>query len=83
MATVHVDNVPDALYAALRTRARNNRRSIAAEVLSLLEANVPTATELKRRRAFVAKIRRFQAATPTGRRPFPSAERMQRLDRQR
>ncbi len=37
MATLYVENVPDELYEALRKCARNQRRSIAAEVLELLE----------------------------------------------
>ena len=39
MATLYVENVPDDLYEALRKRARGQRRSIAAEVLQLLEQN--------------------------------------------
>ena len=37
MATLYVENVPDDLYEALRQRARSHRKSIAAEVVSLLE----------------------------------------------
>ena len=47
MATLYVENVPDDLYEALRNRAKAQHRSIAAEVLALLEQNVPTAQELK------------------------------------
>lgn len=56
MATLYVENVPDALYKALRERARKNRKSIAAEVISLLEQNVPTEAELKRRREFYDRV---------------------------
>ena len=49
MATLYVENVPDELYQALRKRAKQNRKSIAGEVISLLEENVPTPDELKRR----------------------------------
>ncbi len=52
MATLYVENVPDEIYKALRRRARANRKSIAAEVISLLEQNIPTAAELKRRQEF-------------------------------
>jgi plasmid stability protein len=51
MVILYVENVPDDLYEALRKRAKNQRRSIAAEVLCLLESNVPTAKALQRRRA--------------------------------
>ena len=43
MATLYVENVPDEIYKALRKRARANRKSIAAEVIALLEQNIPTA----------------------------------------
>lgn len=42
MATLYIENVPDELYEALRARARQHRKSIAAEILSLLEGNIPT-----------------------------------------
>ncbi|MCX7618935.1 Arc family DNA-binding protein [Tepidiforma sp.] len=37
MATLTIRNVPDELYAALKERARRNRRSLNQEVLALLE----------------------------------------------
>ena len=40
MATLYVENIPDDLYAALRKQAKLRRKSIAQEVISLLEANV-------------------------------------------
>ena len=51
MATLYVENIPKDLYEALRGRAKARRRSIAAEVLALLEENIPTQKELKARRA--------------------------------
>jgi plasmid stability protein len=81
MATLYVENVPDDLYKALRGRARARRRSIAAEVLALLEENVPTEQALKARRDLVRKIIRMRTKRP--RRPFPSAEEMLREDRER
>ena len=50
MATLRVRNIPDDRYEALRKRARENRRSIAAEVILLLEQWIPTAGELRERR---------------------------------
>jgi len=58
MATLYVRNVPRNLYEALRQRARARRRSIAAEVLALLEENIPTAAELKARKEFVQRLER-------------------------
>ncbi|HEY7475681.1 MAG TPA: hypothetical protein VH679_11755 [Vicinamibacterales bacterium] len=36
MATLNVKNLPDGLYRKLRTRARRQRRSVAQEVIHLL-----------------------------------------------
>jgi plasmid stability protein len=83
MATLYVENVPDDLYEALRSQAKARRRSIAAEVLALLEENVPTARELKSRHEWVRKLARLRnQQTPSGR-AFPSAEEMIREDRER
>ena len=46
---------------AERKRAKSQRRSIAAEVLELLERNFPTEKELRRRRDFVDKLRKLDA----------------------
>lgn len=83
MATLYVENVPDNLYAALRARAKENHRSIAAEVLSLLEQNIPTEEELRSRRAFYLRVRRMQRRKPVSGRAYPSAEEMIREDRNR
>jgi len=83
MATLYVENVPDDLYEALRKRARENRKSIAAEVLSLLEQNIPTEAELKQRRKFLKELERIRSRPSPGSGPFPSTEEMQREDRQR
>jgi len=83
MATLYVENVPDELYEALRKRAKSQRRSIAAEVLELLEQHIPTENALSKRRAFARKLERLRATFP--RRPglFESAEEMIREDRSR
>lgn len=83
MPTLYVENVPDELYDALRASARSRHRSIAAEVLALLEAHLPTPKTLKARRAMLRKIERMQSARPLSRGPFPSTEEMQREDRER
>jgi plasmid stability protein len=83
MATLYVENIPDKLYEALRNRAKAHRRSIAAEVLVLLEENVPTADELKSRHEWVRKIARLRNRPTKSAGPFPSAEEMIREDRER
>lgn len=83
MATLYVENVPDEIYKALRKRARANRKSIAAEVISLLEQHIPTEEELKRRRKAFEGLARLRAMEPLSPGPFPSAEEMIREDRER
>jgi plasmid stability protein len=82
MATLYVENVPDDLYDALKRRARDNRKSIAAEVLVLLEENVPTEMELKRRKKLFEELKMLRsAAFPPG--SYVSSEEMVREDRKR
>ncbi|HMD85639.1 MAG TPA: hypothetical protein VKO18_13175 [Terriglobia bacterium] len=83
MATLYVQNVPDDLYEALRRQAQQHRKSIAAEVVSLLEVNVPTSEELKLRRDFLRQARRLRSRRGPAAGPFPSCEEMQREDRSR
>jgi plasmid stability protein len=83
MPTLYVENVPDALYSALRQRARQHRKSIAAEVLSLLEENVVTPAELKERQLFLRRIRKLASSLSQSGRAYPTTEDMQRQDRGR
>ena len=82
MATLYVENVPDDLYDALRKRAKENRRSTAAEVRLILEQNVLTAAELRRRRRLFNSIKRSHSKKPSNKK-FPSTEEMIREDRNR
>ena len=83
MPALYVENVPKDLYQALRKRARENRNSIASEVISLLERNIPTADELHRRREFYQRMADLRARHPENSGPFPAAEEMIREDRDR
>jgi plasmid stability protein len=83
MATLYVENVPDPLYKALRDRARKNRKSMAAEVIELLEQNIPTAEELNARREFARRMKELSSREPLSAGPFPSTEEMIREDRER
>jgi plasmid stability protein len=83
MATLYVENIPNDLYKALRKRAKANHKSIAAEVISLLEHWVPTEAELKRRKKAFDDLAKLRAQAPLGPGPFPSAEEMIREDRER
>jgi plasmid stability protein len=83
MPTLYVENVPEAVYKALRERARKNRKSVAAEVIELLERNFPTAEELRERREFARRMKEISSREPLSPGPFPSAEEMIREDRER
>jgi plasmid stability protein len=83
MPALYVENIPNDLYRALRKRARENRKSIAAEVISLLERNVPTTEELRRRREFYAQMAELRASHPKTLGTFPTVEEMIREDRDR
>jgi len=83
MATLYVRNVPDDLYEALRKRARQNRRSIAAEVLALLEQNIPTSRELRSRQEVFRRLQHLQSIPSPSAGPFSSTEEMLREDRER
>jgi len=83
VATLYVENVPDELYAALRARAKQHRKSIASEVISLLEENLPSAAELERRKKFFDYVLDLKRKSPPVSGPFPTTEEMIREDRER
>lgn len=83
MATLYVENVPEELYKALRKRARDEKRSMAAEVIRLLEANLPTEKELERRRQAFRKIDNLKFTKGEDARPLPPSLEMIREDRDR
>ena len=83
MATLYVENVPDDIYEALRERARKNRSSIAAEVISLLRDFIPTQQELRRRRQLFQQLAKLRSEPSRTSGPFPSTEEMLREDRSR
>ena len=83
MPTLYVEKVHDDLYESLRALAQSHRKSISAEVLELLEQNVPTAAELSSRRELLNRARQIQARRSSSSGPFPTAEEMQREDRRR
>ena len=83
MATLYVENVPDDLYEALRKRASTQRRSISAEVLSLLELHIPTKKVLKARREAFRKLQQLRFTKSVSDESFPSSVEMIREDRER
>jgi plasmid stability protein len=83
MPTLYVEKVSEELYEALRRRAREHGKSITAEVISLLEQNIPTAAELARRRKFLKSVISMRSRKSSAAGPFPSTEEMVREDRLR
>lgn len=83
MPTLYVENVPTDLYEALRKHAKSQRRSIAAEILALLEEHYPTETELKRRQDILAKVKRLRFTAMGSGITAPSSLEMIREDRDR
>jgi plasmid stability protein len=83
MATLYVENIPDELYESLRSHARKHRKSIAAEILTMLEERFPSQRELRRRQSVVRQLDRARTSSPLGPGPFPSTEEMLRQDRER
>ena len=83
MPTLYVATVPKELYEALRGRARERHRSIASEVLALLEESIPTAKELKARQELLLKLERNRSKRVRSGTVAPSTQEMQREDRSR
>lgn len=83
MPTLYVENVPADLYEALRGRARERRRSIAAEVLALLEENFPTRKELKARQQLLRMAQRMRSRKAPPKGIVEPSEELMRADRNR
>jgi plasmid stability protein len=81
--TLYVENVPEHLYDALRQRAKQHRKSISSEVLSLLEENVVTAAEQRSRQLFLREAQRLRSERSNSKRKFDPVEELQREDRLR
>jgi plasmid stability protein len=82
MPTLYVENVPEDLYEALRKRAKAKRSSMAAEVIAVLEVNIPTAKEQRRRQKAIRELIQLgeQSQRPAG---APSSLELLREDRNR
>jgi plasmid stability protein len=81
MPVLYVENVPEEIYAALKSRAREHRKSISAEVITLLAENIPTEADLAKRQAFAARVGQLRSTSASG--IFPTVEEMLRDDRNR
>jgi plasmid stability protein len=81
MPVLYVENVPEEIYAALKSRAREHRKSISAEVITLVAENIPTEADLAKRKAFAARVGQLRSTSASG--IFPTVEEMLRDDRNR
>ena len=79
MATLYVENVPDELYKGLRRRAKQNQKSIAAEVMTLLKLHVPTEEVLRKRRHAVKELARLHETTVAVEVKVAMEQRLERL----
>jgi hypothetical protein len=67
----------------LRKRAREHRESIAEEVISLLERDIPTAADLKEREQFYERMKTLRARKSVVSGIQQPVEEMLRQDRER
>src|SRR5262249_16291260 len=79
MATLHVRNFPDALYARLRAEAERHGRSIGAQVIAELQTaavTAPTAkyAAIRRRRGRKAPSTPFEHFSPRARQAVARAQ---------
>ncbi len=82
MAILHVRNVPEDLYACLTRRAEAERRSLRAEVISLLEQALRDREEADRIAATLSEIRSRRSFCPATA-GAPESAALLRRDRER
>lgn len=80
MATIQVREVPDELYLKLKERARNHHRSIAKEILHILEQSLGSTGEYEAVFRDI-QVTRLKVAEEFG--PTPSSAGLIREDRER
>ena len=80
MSILHVRNVPEELYARLKRRAELQRRSLGAEVLTLLEWAVEEAERAPGDTLSSIRLRRFFNPADAG---APDSTELLRADRER
>ena len=66
MPTLHVRNVPEALHSELNEMAREQKRSLSAEVIVLLERAVEPRRRKEEQLALLEQMRRHRVKLPKG-----------------
>jgi len=82
MATLHVRNIPDELYAQIQSFAAERNRSLSAEVVELLQNALEQEKIRRKQGKLLADIRRRRLAYKPKQRVFDSVK-MLREDRDR
>lgn len=80
MAILHVRNVPEELYTRLKQRAETQRRSLSAEVITLLEWAIDEAERAPATTLSAIRRRRFFEPAKAG---APDSTQLLRQDRDR
>lgn len=80
MATLHVRSVPEDLYERIQQLAQSRRRSLSAEVITLLYQALEDEESRKRQGKLLADIRRRRFEPPAG---APDSVELLREDRGR
>jgi plasmid stability protein len=80
MATLHVRSVPDELHERLRELARSSRRSLSAQVVTLLSQAIAAHEAASRQAQLLTEIRRRRFHPPP---TAPDSTELLREDRQR
>jgi plasmid stability protein len=82
MSTLHIANLPEALYTRIQHIARARQRSVNDEVIDLLEQATQLQPEARNQAEILADIRSRRFTYPVGQ-AAPESVRLLREDRER
>lgn len=82
MAILHVRNIPDDLYAQIRSLAQTRNRSMSAEIIVLLQGALAQERSRQKQAELLAEIRRHRYTYPKNKRVLDSVS-LLREDRAR
>jgi hypothetical protein len=81
MATLYIRKIPKDLHTAIRKRAKQNSRTISAEVLIALGHHFPTARALRKLKEYLQRLQQIHGREAEG--DVPDSLQMIREDRDR
>lgn len=82
MATLHVRNIPDDVYAQIQTLAQTQNRSLSAQIVVLLQTALEQEQVRQKQTKLVAELRRRRYTYPKNKR-VPDSVHLLREDRAR